>query len=100
MPRDKKERAEDARSASDKNINQPWVSNYPPLAAWKKEHGAIGLKQTRMINGAYLEHWVLNGHVLLVEVRPNQLGWEIYTALPSNDIQACLADALIRCSKP
>ena len=82
--------------------NEPWVENYPALAEWLEENGAVcnwQMPRGRSPRAILIESWQLNGHVFIIEVRSNQHGWSIYTALPSNNVALTLADALIRCSK-
>jgi hypothetical protein len=83
--------------------NEPWISNYPPLAEWLKANDAIcnwQLKHGRSYNLMMIESWSINGYRFIVEVQGGLRGWNVYTSLPSNNITATLADALIRLSKP
>ncbi len=83
--------------------DQPWVSNYPPLKSWLEKIEARCLQQTPVgVSSdddddaspmAYLETWLANGHVFLVEVRANRLGWNIYTCADTNATDATLFDA-------
>lgn len=81
---------------SDKN--QPWVSNYPPLAEWLAKIGARRLSQTAVsrsddIVRAYLEVWQVNGRQFIVEVQAGQWGWNIWTACHSRKATDTFADA-------
>ena len=80
------------------NINKPWVSNYPPLKEWLDKNGAQCMDQMPYGNpdspAAYFEKWMTpNGRIFLIEVRANQMGWDIFTPGPSSEIAATLNDA-------
>lgn len=82
---------------------KPYLENYPPLRDWLRKHDARCNWQVALGNGpdgprAYIESWqsrAWRGDVIVV-VRADQLGWDIYTSCSSNDIDASLADALAR----
>ena len=82
---------------SDDNSNKPWVSNYPPLQEWLEKIGAHCVDQIAIGDAdapiAYLEKWLANGQMLLVEVRSNGNGWNLYTAPQTLRIDETLADA-------
>jgi hypothetical protein len=87
----------------DRDRNEPWISNYPPLAEWLRNGNAIcdwQVRRGRSPNFVMIEGWSLNGYTFIVEVQGGLRGWNVYTSLPSNNITATLADALIRLSKP
>ncbi|GMV18629.1 MAG: hypothetical protein AMXMBFR56_68530 [Polyangiaceae bacterium] len=82
-------------------MNEPYVSNYPPLDQWLKKHGARCLWQ--MLDGPEdqrtraVEAWQVGTTTVIVVVHGNQHGWEIFTSLNTLDIAATLADAEQRC---
>lgn len=81
-----------------KNANKPWISNYPPLKAWLDKIDARCQDQIP-VGGpieptAYLEKWgTLDGRIFIVEVRANQMRWDIYTDANTPHIDLTLVDA-------
>jgi hypothetical protein len=88
-------RAVNGRESS--NADKPWVANYPPLATWLEKINAACIEQHPigpLSNPiAYLERWMANGRVFVVEVRSNRRGWNVYTARHTNRIDETLANA-------
>lgn len=87
-------------SAEGATINRPWVENYPVLKAWLTKIGARCLDQVpgpKMARSKdptfYIEKWTAEGRVFYVEVRANQLGWDIFTGQNSTTIVDTLRDA-------
>jgi hypothetical protein len=82
------------------NSKKPWVSNYPPLREWLDKVNATCIEQhpigplSKPI--AYLERWLVRGRVIIVEVRSDLNGWNIYTAAETNKISDTLLDAEVR----
>lgn len=77
------------------NENKPWVSNYAPLKAWLDKVKARCLWQTAQGGRdphTYIEGWQVNGRVVVLIVRANKMGWEIYTGADSIQIDETLAD--------
>jgi hypothetical protein len=86
--------------------NHAYVSNYPPLHNWLNAHDARCMWQIPMqqpnADGeyeydfgptAYVECWLVGKRPVIVVVHANKNGWEIYTALDDNNIEATFADA-------
>lgn len=92
------------------NSNKPWVSNYPPLKQWLDEHNARCMWQVPSnpdrgddpdwAPGAYIECYLINMHPVVVVVRSNQMGWDIYTTASTPLIDATLMDAEARLGLP
>lgn len=59
---------------------------------WLEEHDAKGLWQTRVKGVGVLSAWSVNSRVVLWLVYDKGKGWEMFTALDSNDIGATLLD--------
>lgn len=80
-----------------KNEDQPWTANYPALQRWLDAHGARCVAQLPLGNvrspQAYLETWMVNGRVFVVQVFAERKGWNIYTAYPGNETTDTLIDA-------
>lgn len=79
---------------------QPWVANYPALKEWLDKHEArcqqqIPVGGTKEEPDRYLEYWLFpsSGKLAWIEVRSGGMGWEIYTAQDSPDIEETLEDA-------
>lgn len=78
-----------------KDEDKPYIENYPPLHAWLHKHGAhcnwqlpIGRKDRPT---AYVESWLFRGgREVIIVVRSQKLGWDIYTPEQSNDVAATL----------
>lgn len=88
--------------------NKPWVSNYKPLQEWLTKHSARCMWQTPSepqpedadLDWApryYIECWAVGKGTVLLIVRSNQQGWDIYTAINSNSATESLEDAAKRC---
>ena len=82
--------------------NRAYVENYPPLHEWLRKHEArcnwqvpLGGEEPENPT-AFIESWQVGRGELIVVVRANQFGWNIYTALPGNGIAESLADAEVR----
>lgn len=83
--------------------NKPWVSNYPPLAAWLEAHEAKCYWQLPLGGdpdepNAYVERYMFKTKedklvLAIVIVYANKMGWEIHTPCLSNDISETLRDA-------
>lgn len=86
--------------ANDKNADEPWISNYPPLREWLTEIGARCDFQIPNGKGKHrwmVEQWRAPGSMpFIVVVMPHRMGWEIYTPFAGNAIDATLADAKAR----
>lgn len=80
--------------------NQPYISNYPPLADWLEKVNAICNWQLRRgvhPHSMMIENWTVNGRIVLIEVYSNGHGWNIYTPNETIDIVKTLADVEKRC---
>ena len=96
MPRNKKQPETD-------NSRKPWVSNYPPLKEWLDKHDATCMWQVPSnpdpgydIDWApvsYIECWLVNGRPVIVVVRADKMGWDIFTDCNSARVDETLADA-------
>jgi hypothetical protein len=80
--------------------DKPYVSNYPPLDAWLKEHDGrcnwqLPLGDPDEPRG-YVECWQVGKGLALIIVHAKQLGWELYTAPNTNRIDETLIDAALR----
>lgn len=80
---------------SETNNDKPWIENYPPLRAWLDRHNARCLSQTKDGDG-FLERWLIGTRICLIEVRPRNMGWNIYTDSDSPTIVATIRDAETR----
>jgi hypothetical protein len=77
--------------------DEPFTSNYPPLDAWLREHGArcdwqipYGPKSK---SAAYLECWRCPGSApFVILVRADRAGWDVYTPCHSAKVDETLAD--------
>lgn len=74
------------------DTSKAYVSNYPALQNWLDKVGARAVHQLKM-GTAFLEVYLINNRVCIVEVRANLHGWNIYTPCDMNDIATTLADA-------
>lgn len=83
--------------------HKPWVSNYPPLAQWLDKHEARcmwqvpGNERPRDAEHDwhpqfYVECYLVNRHPVIVIVRADKMGWDIYTAADTPAIDATLLD--------
>lgn len=91
--------------------NKPWVSNYPPLNDWLHQHNARCMWQIpsepepkgeedynpEWTPNSYIECWSVGKSTVILIVRANQQGWDIYSALNSNSVKESLEDAAKRC---
>lgn len=93
--------------------NQPWVKNYPPLAAWLEKHQArcswqlpVGHQEPPRTS---VECWLFSGttdapgqkpyhtaRLAIITIHCNKMGWEIYTPCASTEIVRTLRDAEAR----
>lgn len=85
--------------------NHPYVSNYPDLAAWLEKHDAHCAWQVpsspapedydpAWYPSSYVEGWrVRGGLIVIIMIYSNKCGWDLFTALDSNKVDATLADA-------
>lgn len=85
-------------STATKDSAKPWISNYPPLEAWLRKIDAHCQDQIPVGNArkpvAYLEKWITTtGRSFIVEVRANQMGWNIFTEGNYPDVASTLTDA-------
>lgn len=80
--------------------DEPYVENYLPLVEWLKKVGARCMWQApvgdRKEPTAYIECYLINGRVALVQVHANRNGWNIYTAGMSGRVDATIKDAEAR----
>jgi hypothetical protein len=87
-------------SLSNPNIDEPWISNYPPLHDWLNEHNARCDWQLKLGKGKHasmLEQWRLPGSLpFVILVMAQKYGWEIFTPGASNTVDATLADTKAR----
>ena len=81
--------------------NRPYTSNYPELQNWLDAIDArcvwqvpLGTDSTDPV--MYLEQWSALGSLMIVLVRADRAGWEIYTPHPSSKVDVTLADAETR----
>lgn len=83
-----------------KDADEPWISNYPPLAEWLKEIEARCDFQIPHGKGRHrwmVEQWRAPGSMpFIVVVMPQRMGWEIYTPTATNNIDATFADVRAR----
>lgn len=84
--------------------NKPYTANYPPLDAWLKEHATAchwqlprGPKNKPL---SMVECWQVGDRQVIIVVHAGRRGWEIYSSLNCNAIDASLLDALERCQAP
>lgn len=82
----------------------PEVTDYPPLLEWLNKHDArcvwfISDWETGRKNPSrHVEAWMLRGGaIVLIELRADKRGWNLYTAPNTNDIPQTFADAEQRC---
>lgn len=87
-------------SSATSTVNKPWVENYPALKEWLNKIGARCLEQVpgpKMAKSKdptfYIEKWICGAREFYVEVRANQLGWNVYTGCASGLITDTLRDA-------
>lgn len=85
--------------------NHPYVENYPPLREWLDKHDGRCMwqipmqcehaRQDRSPPTAYIEMWMFpkSNEQLIIEVRSNKMGWNIYSSTTSHEIYETLADA-------
>jgi len=82
-----------------KYTERPYVANYPPLNDWLRKHESRCNWQLPLGDPeaptAYVEsHWLAKAKAeVIVVVRANQLGWDLYTPSRDNSIMATLEDA-------
>lgn len=88
--------------------DRPWTSNYPPLQEWLRKHGArcqwqvpygnSGMRENgEAVPAAYIECYTIGRGSVIVVVQAKKMGWDVYSALPTNSIPETLADAERRC---
>ena len=63
------------------------------LKAWLEKHNARRLWQSTVKGIGYVTAWNVNGRVVLVLEYKDKRGWELFTALDTNEIDATLSDA-------
>lgn len=84
--------------------DEPWISNYPPLDAWLKKHDARCMWQIPYGDPerpqAYVECWRVGRGSVVVVVRADNHGWDIYSNLNTNSVAESLDDAARRCELP
>lgn len=81
------------------DINEPWISNYPPLQAFLAEIKARCDWQVKLpiYGGAIAEQWRAPGSMpFLVVVQGKQHGWDIYTPNAGAGISETLDDVRAR----
>lgn len=77
-------------------LDEPWVSNYPPLDQWLKRVGArcvhqmpVGYKERPE---AYIEMWEARGRMFSLFVFAGRRGWDVFSGITTNDIRETLED--------
>lgn len=94
----KEERTKD----TGKYANRAYVENYPPLHEWLKKHEARCNWQAPIAGEskkdaqAYVESWTIGRGEVIVVVRANQTGWNVYTPILGSGIEESLTDAEAR----
>ncbi len=79
--------------AKTRTEDKPYVANYPPLAEWLEKIEARCDWQLPL-GTALVEGWrTLRGSTFILVVHADKKGWEIFTALDDNKIDATLLDA-------
>ena len=63
------------------------------LDEWLEKIEAYCLWQKRLDSGDTVEGWAYAGNVMIVVRYRKEMGWNVYTSLNTNDIEATLADA-------
>lgn len=85
---------------TNKNIDEPWTSNYPPLHDWLMNSEARCDWQLRYGKGGagfMLEQWRMPGSLpFIVLVHTKQAGWDVFTPTDDRAIEATLADVRAR----
>jgi hypothetical protein len=84
-----------------KYANRAYVANYPPLHDWLRKRDArcnwqVPLGGESDDPSAFIESWRIGGGEVIIVVRANQNGWNIYTACPGNGLEESLTDAEVR----
>lgn len=83
-----------------KDINEPWISNYPPLHDWLMENNARCDWQMRYgkgNQGFMLECWRLPGSLpFVVQVFTQSMGWDVFTPSGDRKVDETLADLRAR----
>lgn len=72
--------------------HKPYISNYPPLADWLREHDAYCAWQ-RYDERLNVEAWVVGSSICIILVHPGGRGWDIYTPCKELSIDKTLRDA-------
>jgi len=82
----------------------PTTADYPVLVAWLNKHNARCHWQASHGEMAHavtaIEGWLVNGHIVIVEVYSEGRGWNIYTTSDDNRIDVSLLDAELRIGLP
>lgn len=90
-------------TAPNKDVDEPWISNYPPLHDWLMTNNARCDWQMRYGKGKQgfmLEQWRLPHSLpFVVLVYASKGGWEIFTPCASNSIEQTLTDCAERIFK-
>lgn len=71
------------------------AEEYPQLREWLAKHNARCAWQRPGPSGTYIEHWRINGHVVIVVLYPKRNGWDLFTQVGGNTTIICetLAEA-------
>jgi hypothetical protein len=83
-------------TAPNKDVDEPWISNYPPLHDWLMKNEARcdwQLRYGKGRQGFMLECWRLPGSMpFIVQVFTQSMGWDVFTPSGDRSVDATLAD--------
>jgi hypothetical protein len=80
--------------------DKAYIDNYPPLRDFLARAEAHCVWQVRGPNKSYLEGWMLGARLVIIQVFPNKMGWQIWTASKSNSASETLAEVAEHCDLP
>jgi hypothetical protein len=79
-----------------KSKDKPYIDNYPPLKEWLNKHEARCYWQFPLGDvdnpTAFVEQWRIGANVVVVIVRADQMGWDIYLPCKSHMIDETFAE--------
>lgn len=85
------------RSHAVADCDQPWIENYLPLKDWLTKIGAWCDHQISQGVGMHrrsIEQWrAPNAVLFIIVILPRHMGWNVYTAAPSDSIEETFEDA-------
>lgn len=89
------------RKALDRESAERKTAARAPLDQWLADNGARFVYTAKPLDNSEgsVECYRLGSALLLVQFYPRG-GWDVFTALPGNDVATSFADALMRCSAP